>query len=163
MKIVCTAKMITQKLVLILKVFPSKAIRRWPAIKLAVKRTARAIGRIIFLVISIITIKGINIGGVPVGTRWASIVLVKFIQKNKIIDIQIGIAIAKENLKCALEQNVYGKFLVTLLTIININNEIKIKLEPLIENFLVNKELNSLFNVLVRIEIILVGREYDFQ
>lgn len=80
MKIVWIKRIRIQKFVLILKVFPSKAIRRWPAIRLAVRRTARAMGRITLLVISIITIKGIKTGGVPEGTRWASIVVVKFIQ-----------------------------------------------------------------------------------
>lgn len=51
--------------------FPRRAIKRWPAIRLAVRRTANAIGRIKFLVNSISTIKGIRILGVPEGTKCA--------------------------------------------------------------------------------------------
>ena len=39
---------------------------------LAESRTARAIGRIMFLIVSIIIIKGIRIEGVPEGRRWAN-------------------------------------------------------------------------------------------
>lgn len=88
------------------KVFPNNAISRCPAIKFAVNRTARAIGRIIFLVNSINTIKGISIFGVPEGTRWANIDLFKFIHKNKIIDNQIGNDNVKEKERCAEEQKV---------------------------------------------------------
>lgn len=52
-------------------VFPRRVINKWPAIMLAASRTARVPGRIIFLIVSIQTIKGIKIGGVPWGTRWA--------------------------------------------------------------------------------------------
>jgi len=46
------------------------AIRVCPAIILAARRTESAIGRINNLIISIITIKGIKIYGVPEGTKW---------------------------------------------------------------------------------------------
>lgn len=57
-------------------VFPSKVISKWPAIILAANRTAKVPGRIIFLIVSIITIKGIRTGGVPCGTKWANICMV---------------------------------------------------------------------------------------
>ena len=40
-----------------------------PATIFAVNRTAKAKGRIIFLINSIITIKGVKINGEPIGTR----------------------------------------------------------------------------------------------
>lgn len=46
-------------------VFPSKVSRRCPAIIFAAKRTASVPGRIIFLIVSIKTIKGIRTKGVP--------------------------------------------------------------------------------------------------
>jgi hypothetical protein len=46
-------------------VFPISVNKRCPAIILAVNRTARVPGRIIFLIVSIQTIKGIKILGVP--------------------------------------------------------------------------------------------------
>lgn len=48
---------------------PNKDSSKWPAIILAVKRIARVNGRIINLIDSIITIKGIRIKGVPWGVK----------------------------------------------------------------------------------------------
>ena len=45
--------------------FPSKVNRRCPAIMFAVNRTARVPGRIRFLIVSMITMNGINMVGVP--------------------------------------------------------------------------------------------------
>lgn len=53
----------------LVRAFPSKVISKWPAIRLAVNRTHRVIGRIIFLVNSIITINDISTTGVPCGSR----------------------------------------------------------------------------------------------
>jgi hypothetical protein len=47
----------------------NRVSRRCPAIILAASRTERVIGRIMFLISSIITMKGINGAGVPKGTR----------------------------------------------------------------------------------------------
>jgi len=51
------------------RAFPSKVISKCPAIRLAVNRTHRVIGRIMFLVSSIITINDINTTGVPCGSK----------------------------------------------------------------------------------------------
>jgi len=48
---------------------PSKVNSKWPGIIFAVRRTARVPGRIRFLMVSMITIKGINRVGVPWGTK----------------------------------------------------------------------------------------------
>lgn len=48
---------------------PRRAKSIWPAIIFAVNRTARVRGRIISLILSIITIKGIKIEGVPWGVK----------------------------------------------------------------------------------------------
>lgn len=45
-------------------------IRRWPAVRLAVRRTPRASGRISRLVVSIRIKTGIKMAGVPSGRRW---------------------------------------------------------------------------------------------
>lgn len=60
-------------------VFPRSVINRCPAIIFAANRTAKVPGRIMFLIVSIHTIKGIRIGGVPWGTRWANIWVVLLI------------------------------------------------------------------------------------
>lgn len=65
-------------------VFPRRVISKCPAIILADSRTAKVPGRIIFLMVSIQTIKGIRIGGVPWGTRWANIWIVLLIHPNNI-------------------------------------------------------------------------------
>lgn len=52
--------------------FLNRVINRCPAIILAINRTARVPGRIIFLIVSIITIKDIRAIGVPWGTRWVN-------------------------------------------------------------------------------------------
>lgn len=52
---------------------PNKVKIKCPAIIFAIKRIAKVKGRIIFLIISINTIKGWRIKGVPIGTRWANI------------------------------------------------------------------------------------------
>lgn len=71
-------------------VFPNKVKSRCPAIILADNRIARVPGRIIFLIDSIQTIKGIKIGGVPWGTKWANICWVLFNQPKIMKDIHKG-------------------------------------------------------------------------
>jgi hypothetical protein len=56
--------------------FPSRVRRRWPAIMLADKRTANVPGRMVLLIVSIITMNDIRADGVPWGTRWANMELV---------------------------------------------------------------------------------------
>lgn len=55
------------KLILVLL---NNVINKCPAIMLAVNRTARVPGRIILLIVSIKTINGIRMGGVPWGIMW---------------------------------------------------------------------------------------------
>lgn len=50
---------------------PSKCISRWPAVILAVNRTASAIGWINRLIVSIMISIGISGTGVPWGRKWA--------------------------------------------------------------------------------------------
>lgn len=61
-------------------VFPKSVNKRCPAIILAANRTANVPGRIIFLIVSIQTINGIRIEGVPCGTKWANMCWVWFNQ-----------------------------------------------------------------------------------
>lgn len=63
---------------------PNKVISKWPAIIFAVKRTASVPGRIILLIVSMHTIKGIKIPGVPWGTKWENICWVLLIQPYSI-------------------------------------------------------------------------------
>jgi len=55
--------------------FPSNERSKCPATMLADKRIDRVIGRIMFLVSSIITMKFIRAIGVPMGTVWINMFL----------------------------------------------------------------------------------------
>ena len=52
--------------------FPSKVSSKCPAIIFAVNRTANVPGRIRFLIVSMTTINGINMVGVPCGTKCSN-------------------------------------------------------------------------------------------
>jgi len=54
----------------IIILFIQRPIKMCPAVKLAAKRTDNVIGRIICLIVSIITINWERIIGVPKGTMW---------------------------------------------------------------------------------------------
>ena len=60
---------------MLIPVEPKRVRRRCPAIMLAVKRMERVNGRMINLIDSMITMKGIRINGVPIGVRWVNSVL----------------------------------------------------------------------------------------
>lgn len=79
---------------------PRSAIRMCPAVILAINRTAKAPGRMMLLIVSIITMKGIRMGGVPEGIVWASIIVVLLIHPNKMILSQIGRARARVKVIC---------------------------------------------------------------
>lgn len=51
---------------------PIKCMSRWPAVMLAVRRTARAMGWINRLIVSMTMSMGIRVIGVPWGRKWAS-------------------------------------------------------------------------------------------
>jgi hypothetical protein len=70
--------------------FPRRVNSRWPAIIFAVKRTANDPGRIRLLIVSMITINGINIVGVPCGTGCSNMWLVVLIHPNNINAIHRG-------------------------------------------------------------------------
>lgn len=125
-------------------VFPRRVIRRCPAIILAANRTAKVPGRIIFLIVSMITINGIKAGGVPWGTKWANICVVLLIQPNIMKDSHKGRASAKVKIKCLVLVKIYGNKPSRLFHKIIENREIKIRVLPLIVLFLI-RILNSLW------------------
>ena len=79
---------------------PKRDNNKWPAIILAERRIDKVIGRIIRLMNSIITIKGIRIVGVFEGVRWENIWLVKFSHPKIIILNHRLKDNDKENLRC---------------------------------------------------------------
>lgn len=114
----------------------------------AINRTANVPGRIIFLIDSITTIKGIKIEGVPWGTRWANICCIWLIHPNSIKLNQRGRANVKVRVRWLVDVKIYGNSPKKLLNKIIENNEINKKVLPWCL-FSPNKVLNSLFNVKV--------------
>lgn len=88
---------------IIIPEFPNNVKIKCPAIILADNRTESVIGRIIFLIVSIHTINGIKILGVPFGTRWENIWFVLLIHPYIIKQIQIGIDIVNVKIKCLVD------------------------------------------------------------
>lgn len=100
---------------------PISEIRRCPAIILAANRTERVNGRITFLTISIITIKGIKTEGVPRGTKWAIVELGSIEFLRSMCPIQSGMARVQVKVKWEEEVKMKGNSPLKLL------KEIKIK------------------------------------
>jgi len=96
-------------------------IIRCPATILADKRTAKVIGRIKFLTVSINTIKFISLIGVPIGVMCATILL-KELQNPK---IRIDTHRVKDRLKvivvCAIVVKLYGINDIIFMVIITKN------------------------------------------
>ena len=111
--------------------FPSKVNSKCPAIILAESRTAKVPGRIMLLIVSINTIKGIKTGGVPCGTRWVNMCFVLLIHPKNIKLSQRGRAKERVNVIWLVLVKIYGKRPRKLLNKINVNKEINIKVVPL--------------------------------
>lgn len=136
---------VTRDVIKLGPVFPNSVSRRWPAIILAVNRTAKVPGRIILLIVSIHTIKGINTLGVPWGTKWVNIWFVWLIHPYNINDIHNGRANLRVIIKCLVLVKIYGKRPIKLLKRIIENNEINRREFP-VEFFSINN-LNSLWRL----------------
>lgn len=127
-------------------VFPNKVRSKCPAIIFAANRMAKVPGRIIFLIVSIHTINGISIGGVPWGTKWANMWMVLLIHPNSINLIHNGRAKASVIAICLVLVKMYGNNPKKLLKTIIENNEININVLPFIFSEFI-KTLNSLCKV----------------
>lgn len=88
---------------------PIKWINRWPAVMLAVSRTARAMGWINRLIVSMIMSMGIRGSGVPCGRKWAKEAFV--LCRNPVITVPAhrGIAIPRFKDSCVVGVNEWGK------------------------------------------------------
>lgn len=146
---------------------PNRFINRCPAIILADKRMVRVIGRIMFLINSIMIIKLIRIVGVPVGKECMIIDLDTFIHPNIIKVAHIERAKGKMSMIWVLIVKLNGIRLNKLRVAIKKNVEIKIiSLEDLglirigLISFLIVKK-RSLINFIIlfffEIEIIIAG------
>jgi len=95
--------------------FPRRVINKCPATILAIRRTASVKGRIIFLIDSIRTIKGMRRVGVLWGTRWANICFMLLIQPNIINASHRGRLNVIVKVKCLEDVKIYGNRPITLL------------------------------------------------
>ena len=97
--------MIIKEIIIIVDeaVWLKRVNNKWPAIIFAVNRIAKVLGRIIFLIVSIITINGISNLGVPWGIIWENIKVVLLIHPNNINLSHKGIENLKEKIKCLEE------------------------------------------------------------
>lgn len=134
-------------------IFPRRVINKWPAIMLADSRIAKVPGRIILLILSIHTINGIKIGGVPWGTKWANISIVLLIQPYNINDSHNGRANLKVIAMCLVLVKIYGNKPIKLLIIIKKNILIKIKVDPW--------DLLFWINVFISLWIIIINLKYN--
>lgn len=112
-------------------VFPNNVNKRCPAIIFAESRIANVPGRMMFLIVSINTINGIKIVGVPWGIRWINICFVLLIHPKSMKPNHKGNARERVIVICLVLVKMYGNNPKKLLKRINLNKEIKIKVVPL--------------------------------
>jgi hypothetical protein len=111
--------------------FPNRVNNRWPAIMFAVSRTASVPGRIKFLIVSITTINGISMVGVPCGTRCSNIWLVFLIHPNSINLIHKGNASVSVSVRWLVLVKMYGNSPRKLFARIIKNSEVRMNEFPL--------------------------------
>lgn len=117
-------------LLIFIRKFLNNDISKWPARMFAVNRTHKVIGRIIFLVNSINTIKFIKNTGVPCGTKWIKMCLVFFIKPKKIVLIQNVNAIIKVSVICEELAKFCGNKAVLFTNKINMKIETVMRVLP---------------------------------
>jgi hypothetical protein len=98
--------------------FPSSVMSKCPAIRFAVNRTHRVIGRMIVLVSSITTMNIISMGGVPWGSRWASICFVLVIHPMMVTVVHRLRERGRVIDRCEVREKVWGnraeKFMIMI-------------------------------------------------
>lgn len=153
-KICVIIKILNNNELILGPVFPNKVINKCPAIIFAVNRTANVPGRMIFLIVSMHTINGIKIPGVPCGTKWQNICCVLLIHPYNINLNHKGNLKVRVKVRCLDLVKIYG------------NNPRKL-LNRIIENKLINRNvlpLNLLFpkrflNSLCKVKVIIVHKK----
>ena len=111
--------------------FPSNVSSKCPAIIFAVKRIASVPGRISLLIVSMITINGINMVGVPWGTKCSNMWLVFLIHPNNINLIHRGRAKFSVSVRCLVLVKIYGNNPKKLFAGIIRNSDVKMNEFPL--------------------------------
>ena len=111
--------------------FPSRVSSKCPAIIFAVSRTARVPGRMTLLIVSMITMNGINMDGVPCGTRCSNMWLVFLIHPNSINLSHIGKASVRVSVRCLVLVKMYGNSPKKLFVKIIKNKDVRMNEFPL--------------------------------
>lgn len=110
---------------------PSRVNNRCPAIMFAVSRTASVPGRIRFLIVSMTTINGINMVGVPWGTKCSNMWFVFLIHPNNINLTHNGKASVSVIVRCLVLVKMYGNNPKKLFIRIIRNRDVKMNEFPL--------------------------------
>lgn len=108
-------------------VSPTRCISRWPAVMLAVSRTASAMGWMRRLIVSMIISIGMSGVGVPCGRRWARDAFVLWRRPVIIVAAHRGIAIPRFIDSCVVGVNEWGSKPNRLVEPINRINEINMR------------------------------------
>ena len=111
--------------------FPSNVGSKCPACMFAVKRTASVPGRIRLLIVSMVTINGISMVGVPCGTKCSNMWLVVLIHPNNINLIHRGRAKVSVSVRCLVLVKMYGNNPKKLFVRIIRNNDVRMNEFPL--------------------------------
>lgn len=142
----------------------AKAIKIWPAVILAARRTDNVIGRIICLTDSISTMNCDSAIGVPVGTKWARKCCVFFLRENNTKANQKGILSLRVNRSWAVMVNMYGTRPIRLNVRIIKKTASNILIFPKLLLFIIEAfiSLSKYIRVLKKIEVIRLLRGFNF-
>ena len=137
--------------------FPKRVMSKCPATILAIRRTAKVRGRIILLMDSIKTIKGMRGVGVLWGTKCANICFIWLNQPNIIKATHKGKLRVRVKARCLVDVKMYGNSPSMLLPKIKKKTEIKtiVGLELLMANKILNSDLNFLNSLEIKIKFFL--------
>lgn len=141
--------------------FPINVKSKCPDTMFAINRILNVNERIIFLISSIKTINLIRAIGVPLGTRWANILFVKFVHPKIINPSHIGKEIIIFMEMCLVGVKIFGNSPIMFTYKIIKNKEIKIPF--LLSLFLFNAILNCSLILSFRLFIIIFVRLGLFQ
>jgi hypothetical protein len=95
--------------------FPNMISTKCPAIMFAVRRIACVPGRIVLLIVSMITINGINIVGVHCGTKCSIMCLIFLIKPNNINFIHGGSAKVSVSVRCLIQELIFRLLIQQIL------------------------------------------------
>lgn len=118
--------------------FPKRVISRCPAIRFAVSRTHKVMGRIKFLVSSIRTMNLMRATGVPCGTKCASMWFVFLIQPNRLMVNHLSKARGRVTTRCEVKEKICGNRAVAFIIKIMVNKVMMYVSSPFFVLFRVN-------------------------